>query len=185
MPHSAFASFVIPDEVSNSAHTGRKKLMSQILSKPPVLSAPLLLFPAELLLMVFDHAAPEDQLCLALTCRHLIQFSRALSLRIPSTTKHRSLPFCPRLDKLLRRLKPLNERGLPKRTLALCCSCLRYRPTRRSYWKAKQIVDASPKVWESVLRGWNSKYSAQCPECWCEEEQVRRTTAVAYRNGPR
>jgi hypothetical protein len=47
---------------------------------------------------------------------------------------------------------PLDARGRPKRTWAVCGDCLRYRPTRKSYWKAKQSVRVKTKTWDGVVK---------------------------------
>jgi hypothetical protein len=143
---------------------------------PPSRPGPLLQLPVELLLEIFSHAGPEDQLCLALSCRWLLHISTARPLLISSAAGHRSLPFCPRGQSLLRRIKPLDARGRQKRTLALCCDCLRYRPRRLSYWKGTTMADESGPCWSWVLQSWKSTYSAQCPECWSYERRRPITT---------
>ena len=148
--------FVIPEKVSRTHHTP-KPLSSQI-------SAP---HHANLTLPSY-HVDSLDQICLALTCKRLLQISASVSVKTPSPT--RSLSPCPKM-KLLRRLMPLDARGRPKRTWAVCGDCLRYRPTRKSYWKAKQSVRVKTKAWEGVVKSWNVKYSLQCPECWFDERR--------------
>jgi hypothetical protein len=101
--------------------------------------------PTELLI----HADSLDPLCLALSCKRLLQISASVSVKIPSLTI--SLSSCPK-TKLLRRLMPLDARGRPKRSWAVCGDCLRYRPTRKSYWKAKQSVWVKTKTWEGVVK---------------------------------
>ncbi|RKK27305.1 hypothetical protein BFJ66_g16720 [Fusarium oxysporum f. sp. cepae] len=115
--------FIIPQELLNAV---------------PRIFSPLVRLPSELLLNLFSHVTdPIDQLCLALTCRRLLQISSSLAVKIPSVSKHKYLPppLCHGMLSLLRRLAPLDARGRPKRTSALCCDCLRYLPTKKSYWK--------------------------------------------------
>ncbi len=88
----------------------------------------------------------------------------SLNLRIRNTISHQIFVF-PKM-KLLRRLMPLNARGRPSRAWAVCVDCLRYRPTKKSYWRAKQSVRVKTKTWGGVVKSWNMKYSLQCPECW-------------------
>ncbi|SCN82888.1 unnamed protein product [Fusarium fujikuroi] len=111
----------------------------ELLSAVPTISSRLVRLPTELLLILFSHVTdPIDQLCLALTCRRLLQISSFLVVKIPSVSKHRYLPppFCDRMFMLMRRLAPSGALGRrQKRTLALCCDCLRYQPTKKSYWK--------------------------------------------------
>jgi hypothetical protein len=131
-------------------------------------SSPLLL-PTEILIQIFYHADPLDQLSLALTSKNLLQISPYVSLKTLSPTGHRALCSCRKMEELLRRVKPLDARGRPKRTWAVCCDCLRYRPTRKSYWKGKRKDWGSTDIWEYKVESWNRRSSLQCPECWCEE----------------
>lgn len=146
----------------------------------PTVSSRLIRLPTELLLLLFSHIDdPIEQLCLALTCKRLLQVSSFVVVKIPSVSKHRYLPppFCDRMLMLMRRLAPSGARGLrQKRTLALCCDCLRYQSTKKSYWKkdGKRYTTAKPgvgawKIWDSTVWSWTSWYSFQCPACWLRE----------------
>lgn len=153
----------------------------------PTVSSRLVRLPSELLLILFSHIDdPIEQLCLALTCRRLLQISSFRVVKIPSISKHRYLPppFCYRMFSLLRRLAPLDARGRPKRTLALCCDCLWYRPTRKSYWKkdGERYTTAKPgigawEIWDSRVSAWTSSYSFQCPACWLRERMMTQEQA--------
>lgn len=154
----------------------------QLLAAVPSVSSPLVRLPSELLLQIFSHTTdPLDQLCLALTCRRLLQVSSFLIVKIPSVSKHRYLNSqsgCGMLP-LLRRLVPVDARGRPRRTLALCCDCLWYRPTRKSYWTndGNQYVLMEPgrhaqEVWDGWVSIWTSKFSFQCPACWLKERRA-------------
>lgn len=149
----------------------------------PTSSAPLLRLPAEVLLKIFSYTAGStDQLCFALACRLLLQTSTLLaSLQIPSAPKHRTRGYCIRTSDLLVRLKPRDARGRAKTAWALCCICLRYRPTRLPYWKGKPRADASEERWSDVVRSWKSRDSAECPECWSEER--KDVVALRRRSG--
>lgn len=157
-------------------------MVRQLLAAVPRVSSPLARLPSELLLHLFSHTIdPLDQLCLALTCRRLLQVSSFLIVKIPSVAKHRHLNSrsCCGMLPLLRRLAPVDARGRPMRTLALCCDCLWYRPTRKSYWTkdGKQYVLMEPgrcaqEVWDDRVSAWTSRFSFQCPACWLRERIV-------------
>ncbi|KAF1956820.1 hypothetical protein CC80DRAFT_593512 [Byssothecium circinans] len=131
---------------------------------PKVIDTPALLsslrLPSELLLMIFDHANRLDKICLALSCRHLLQVSALASLKVPPKCKHQG---CYK-EKLLKRVRPRDKRGNPKKSWGLCVDCMQYRPTKKSYWTTKLVDFGSSEVW-------NGKYSMQCPQCWREERQ--------------
>lgn len=144
-----------------------------------MISSPLIHLPPEVLLHLFSQAVnPVDQLCLALTCRRLLQVSSLLVIRIPSVAKHRYLnpPSGCELFPMLRRLAPLGPNGRPNRTVALCCDCLWYRPTRKSYWKKDgdkyalvEPHEHAREGWDGRVSSWKSRYSFQCPACWLRE----------------
>ncbi|KAI1501063.1 hypothetical protein F5X99DRAFT_383770 [Biscogniauxia marginata] len=143
-------------------------------SSPEIQRSRLLSLPTEILLQVFSDAGPVDKLCLALTCKRLLHVSAMIPLKIPSAAKHRkrlSLA-CPAMLGIVRFFKPVDARGRPKKTLALCCDCYRYRPKRQSYWKGVRKnypTDSSCLAgYMDVVPSWSSGYSFQCPACWCE-----------------
>ena len=145
-------------------------------------SSPLVRLPAELLLQIFSFGKSIDQLCLALTCRRLLQISSIRPIKIPSVAIHRNLPppQRSRVDlTLLRRLVPLDAQGQRKRTLALCCDCLKYRSTDDSYWEkdGERYVFQKPwegswKSWDNIVARWTRGTSFQCPACWLEEKST-------------
>lgn len=162
---------------------------------PPTVSAPLLRLPVELQLKIFSHAEPNDKICLALSCRRLLQTSTMLSLGTFSAPKHRSLPDdrCPdrqhyeTINVLLQRLRPLDAGGRKKRTWCLCAHCLRYRPRRASsYWKLSFKGDEDPDMWLraegswlQAMASWSSRYTGQCPECWFERRKAETRYNIA------
>ncbi|KAH8661757.1 hypothetical protein BGZ61DRAFT_147698 [Ilyonectria robusta] len=106
---------------------------------------------------------------------------RISSPLIPSVAKHKYLPppLRHRMLSLLRRLAPLNARGRPKRTSALCCDCLWYRPTKKSYWKkdGERYTLVKPgigawEIWDNRVSTWTSRFSFQCPACWLKERMA-------------
>ncbi|KAA6406430.1 MAG: hypothetical protein FRX48_09781 [Lasallia pustulata] len=51
------------------------------LNVPCTRSSPLLCLPIEILIEIFDHVGPLDQLSLAFVCKHLLQVSALVSLK--------------------------------------------------------------------------------------------------------
>ncbi|OCK78444.1 hypothetical protein K432DRAFT_301951 [Lepidopterella palustris CBS 459.81] len=140
-----------------------------LLNSPTILSSPFLVIPTELLIQIFRHADPLDQLCLALSCKVLLQTSALVSLKTLSLAGHRGLCSCRKIEEFLKRVEPLDAHGKPKRSWGYCVDCIRYRPTRKSYWKGKHTGWLRTKHWEMAVTCWNVGYSLQCPECWGTE----------------
>ncbi|KAI9833986.1 MAG: hypothetical protein M1826_005891 [Phylliscum demangeonii] len=78
------------------------------------------------------------------------------------------------MEKLLRLVRPLTAKGRRRRAWDPCVDCLRYRPTRKSYWITKDHGKLSEALWETWLQRWTSGYSMQCPECWFQEVGIGR-----------
>jgi hypothetical protein len=76
------------------------------------------------------------------------------------------------MEELFRRVKPLDLRGRPKRSWAVCDDCLRYWPARRSYWKTKREDWVEMETCEWTVEDWSLRLSRQCPVCWCEEKRL-------------
>ncbi|KND86304.1 hypothetical protein TOPH_09060 [Tolypocladium ophioglossoides CBS 100239] len=136
------------------------------------ISSRLLVLPTELLIRIYQHAGRLDSLCLAMTSKRLIQVAALVSLKRPCRMAHpaeavesRSRHYV-KIEGLLKRMQPLNKQGLPTRSYALCCDCLRHRPTRRSFWRAKRQAKMRASVWDGAVTCWNRRYHLQCPECW-------------------
>ncbi|KAI1398885.1 hypothetical protein F4819DRAFT_467001 [Hypoxylon fuscum] len=162
----------------------------QLLNVPCSLSARITELPTELLVGIFKHLKAEDRLCLALSCKRILQSSSMVSIRIPLVAKHRlhPSPICPAMLSLLRRLAPQDALSHSrKKKLSLCCDCLRYRPKRKSYWKkeGKRYPTENPHagVWEDIVMSWNSEYSFQCPSCCCDGRiaQLSRARTIPNR----
>jgi hypothetical protein len=62
--------------------------------------------------------------------------------------------------------------GMIRQVLAVFETVLRYRSTRRSYWKTKRADWIKMDTWEWTVETWNSKFSRQCPECWYAESRL-------------
>ena len=140
---------------------------------------PSLCLPTEILIEIFDHVGPLDQLSLAFVCKHLLQVSALVSLKTSafigeSVSRHSST-----MEKLLRRIKPLMVTGRPKKAWQICIDCLQYRLTKKSHWKKLTKLSEN---WEGLVAGWNNGYLLQCPECWHHERTavLSRSTASAY-----
>ncbi|OCK89140.1 uncharacterized protein K441DRAFT_668167 [Cenococcum geophilum 1.58] len=136
-----------------------------LLTSPITLSSPLLCLPNELLFEIFHHTDLLGRLCLAFTCKHLLQVSASASLRKPRPVLQRGLCL-----ELLRLIEPLNARGRPKMSWAVCHDCLRYRPTKKCYWATKRRDWVITKNWQKRVNSWKVthflQYSEGCPECY-------------------
>jgi hypothetical protein len=62
--------------------------------------------------------------------------------------------------------------GMIRQVLAVFETVLRYRSTRRRYSKTKRADWIEMDTWEWTVETWNSKFSRQCPECWCAESRL-------------
>ncbi|KAI5862438.1 hypothetical protein GGS23DRAFT_572377 [Durotheca rogersii] len=128
--------------------------------------------------MIFDLGDPLANVCLALACKRLLHVSSMLNLSIPSAIKHRDLSppqDCIAMRSLVHLICPVNARGQPVRTLAVCCYCCRYRTTKKSHWKKiiKEKFPGNRLMLEVVayrISSWAQRDSIQCPECSCLEE---------------
>ncbi len=140
-------------------------IMLQILVLQPQ-SSPLFRLPIEILIQIFKNTDNTDQLCLALTCKFLLQIAESLHLEVHSAREHELVTCCTTMEDILRRIKPLNRRGQPSRAWHVCLDCVRYRPTRKSYWKKRRLEGVGDAVWKNCIDCWNNKYSLQCPDCW-------------------
>lgn len=143
-------------------------------------------------MMVYSELDIIDQVCLALTCKRLIQVAYKLEvpLQVPSVKKHRPnyTRLCGSMFKLLYRLMPIdNLTRLPRKSMTLCERCLRYRHTmcRGEYWLWRRFNDpmdrryfyysyitennrdmrASNDEWRRRLELLSHDLPSVCPEC--------------------
>lgn len=119
--------------------------------------------PTEVLVEIFDHTGPVDQLAFALVCKHLLQVSTFVYLKTSFLVGRRVSRHRSTMEGLLRIVNPLNKAGRPKKAWNLCVDCLQYRPTKKSYWKNNRASGLD--YWEGWVVSWNVRYSLQCPEC--------------------
>ncbi|KFY77963.1 hypothetical protein V499_02776 [Pseudogymnoascus sp. VKM F-103] len=118
--------------------------------------APLLQLPTEILITIFDEVNLIDQLCLALSCKRLLQVSTMVSLDVSD----------PDALSLYYRLGPTSK------DWRFCFGCTQYRPTRESYWKAKANLgnwaEAKDKQDDmmAIIQDWEHLQTMfYCPEC--------------------
>ncbi|KAM4056603.1 hypothetical protein HRG_014811 [Hirsutella rhossiliensis] len=153
-------------------------MTSQLLEAAPHITCGILpRLPVEILVHIFNASNSFlDRLCLALTCKKLLQASSLVRIRVPSVAKHRFLPpsTCDDIFLLLRRLAPRDGRGWrPHQKVGLCCDCLRYRTRRRGFWSSHRPkylkMGVTADMWKSVVKSWYVAFIFQCPDCWCDE----------------
>lgn len=150
--------------------------------------------PPELLLHISAQAGLVDRVCFALSCKHLLAVSRLGPLETPDPSSHRAPwsadPFwqytdldslepeciCGRMEVLLRRVQPLNQRGRADRTLQLCVDCMKYLPRRRRFWHARarelRNADWDDEVegdWKLAMSYFGAAIKMQCPQCRLQE----------------
>ncbi|PVH95191.1 hypothetical protein DM02DRAFT_660355 [Periconia macrospinosa] len=132
-------------------------------------SSSIVRLPTEILLMIVDQADDSlDKVCLALSCRRLLQVSALASLTVPEKCKGTGCPH----DKILRRVGPRDKAGNPSSKWGMCVDCMQYCPGIKSYWKAKSGTSGKNADWDKAVQLGKMKKSAQCPECWREECQT-------------
>ncbi|KAK7223495.1 hypothetical protein V2G26_011498 [Clonostachys chloroleuca] len=128
-------------------------------------SSTLLLFPVEILLGVFPHLDRTDAVCLALSCRRLLQVSSLAHLKVPSASHHRAnkIPGCGEAMKLLNRVEA------PGTDWRLCMDCLRWR------FKDSSDEDESP-INEGCAQAWRVSGS-DCLDCAATMEDTPMSNA--------
>lgn len=138
----------------------------QFMGVVPKTDAPLLRLPAEVLVIVLAEISSEDKTCLAITCKRLLQMSTILPFSIPSVKVHRFYEPCNRMQRLMCRMRPRDDEGQEKKTIAICNDCLRYRPKRGSYWEDMPRDGVSETDWKRQLALWSTLSMGECPQCW-------------------
>lgn len=138
---------------------------------------PILRIPKELQLEIFSHALDNDKLCLALTCKQLLEVSTMANIELPSSEGHMKLLPCRRMEDLLKRIRPLDAQGREITTVALCVDCHRYQPKAVSYWVMAKTRGQTVKVedWYDMLVKWTMENSERCPACQLFLEKWRES----------
>ncbi|KAI8958498.1 hypothetical protein F5Y11DRAFT_38265 [Daldinia sp. FL1419] len=150
-------------------------------SSPSSQSSVLILLPPELILMVFGELDPFSKVCLALTCKNLLQVGHMAKITIPSGPKHRHAYdyHCLAVHRLLHLALPIRRDGtLNSKNMAVCSYCYRYRPTEKSHWERlhKQFsAHCSSHTIGSYIASWESHSSPRCPECSLEVRRLELT----------
>ncbi|KAK2798914.1 hypothetical protein FQN51_007276 [Onygenales sp. PD_10] len=156
-----------------------------------------LVLPTEIHLLIFNNhlTHPVDKICLALTCKRLL--NTASSCRLSRVAHHYGYHFSTRheINDLLRRVSPLDSRGRPMRAWGVCYACQYHRPTRRVYWERVlrqwekqrgggggrlESLGVTVAKWWEVVGEWQGRGSRQCPGCWLQaggEEDVDMDSA--------
>lgn len=151
---------------------------------PRTTGSSLFRLPPEILVNILECSPYLERLCLALTCKHMLQVSSLVKIRVPSVAHHRHLPpsTCYYIFDLFRRLAPRDKKHvrLPDRSIGLCCDCLRFRTRRKGFWTprgkryVKKLGVMTADDWRHTVKAWTSAYIFQCPECYCDERYVGR-----------
>lgn len=163
--------------IANTNSVVMQRTQSQASQLPPILR-----IPKELQLEIFSHAEDNDQLCLALTCKQLLQVSTMVNLELPSSQGHMKLLPCPRMQDLLNRIRPLDAQGREITTIALCVDCHQYQPKAVSYWVMAKTRQQTVNVedWYEMVVKWTMQNSERCPACQLFLEKWRESY-TAYR----
>lgn len=143
---------------------------------------------------ICSQAELMDGVCLALSCKRMLDISQLCAVKTPRPVSHRA-PWsadpswlyvdldslepecrCGQMEVFLRRIVPRNPRGRVDRTMQLCVDCMKYLPRRRTYWEARARVLRNSDWDREVEEDWAlaSKYfgaaiKMQCPQCRLQE----------------
>ncbi|KAI0487475.1 hypothetical protein F4859DRAFT_257552 [Xylaria cf. heliscus] len=142
---------------------------SQMLKDDPApQQSELLKAPVEVLFNIMSLCTPVDTVCLALTCKALLQSKELFQRRynnihpIPSMKKHSQLGYkCMGIFTLLIRTRPVDARGRPAIHFMPCYACFNNnnRSNAGEYWRERPSPSPSDST-EIVQR-----LSIRCP--WC------------------
>jgi hypothetical protein len=130
--------------------TGHTQLLEAGAAQPATQRSALLTLPNEVLLKIFEHAGPLEQLFLSLTCKRLLQVAstRLEGVSIPRAPSHRGM-CCTAMRDMLRILRPVDSRGRKSTAWAACCDCCCYRPKRKGL--LEEGGGAVRCLWQSLL----------------------------------
>lgn len=97
-------------------------------------------------------------MCLALTCKHLLQVLSLVRIRILSVAKYRFLPpsTCVNIFSLLWRIAPCDDSDRLDTNIGLCCDCLSYCIRQTKFWdvyKSKYLeIGLKADMWKYVVK---------------------------------
>ncbi|KAI0444505.1 hypothetical protein F4803DRAFT_511540 [Xylaria telfairii] len=138
--------FTVPDQIFNVAPVPQK--------------SGLLNMPLEILFNIMSSCTSVDTVCLALTCKALLQGCYKNIRPIPSAEKHSEEGHkCMGIFTLLTLTRPVDARGYPTTYFIPCYDCFHQKNSGGVYWTEKQ--DPSLPDTTQVL----NPLSIRCP--WC------------------
>jgi hypothetical protein len=153
----------------------------------------MLRLPLELILQIFSHISRTDGICLALTCKSLLRASKLVIHYRPTLPPENRIPFedfessvfssvSPEhntrriMIAFLSRIHPIREGKRRSMAVDLCRDCLRYRPTKVSWWTDKGARCPGKATfgskWDVIVERWSCKQLLQCPECWYSNHKI-------------
>ena len=151
-----------------------KLIPQQCRKKQPQLSSPIVRLPNELILQIYDYLERhEDKICLALTCRRLLQPVPALRLRLPRSV--------PKMWELTAQLSwPFYEDiAYKEENFLVCRRCKKAREIGEWRWKPGWGDSPSPMYFLRTQRGIHDQaynrdkgYYPICRDC--KDEDIRR-----------
>ncbi|KAL7791506.1 hypothetical protein V8C37DRAFT_402818 [Trichoderma ceciliae] len=163
--------FVIPQDVLDTIALVRTSPKASMLS-----------LPLDLILEIFSHLSRTSGICLALTCKSLLQASTLAVRHRPTLPPERRIPFedfegsvfsltSPEhntrriMITFLFRIHPIREGERRSMAVDLCRDCLRYRPTKVSWWADKGArCPGKPTFgskWDAIVEKWSGKQVLQ------------------------
>jgi hypothetical protein len=161
--------------------TTRQKL-AQCKRRQPNASAPFLRLPNEIVFHIYDLIPSQnDKICLALTCRRLLQPAAALRIKLPASVTA--------MDSLVRRVDwPFYADIVQNERNFRCCSyCEEVRPTNPRHWDhLLQLAQNDYRCDElgRQIRMWcrRRRRHQPCPNCLVEEANsaAAATSSVVY-----
>lgn len=163
------------------------KIAPELISESPLNSSNIFRLPPEILINIFQHTETiADSICLAVSCKALLGIAQLCNLQVPNRKLHlpawnpevpldqadAPLCECNKIQVLLKRFQPRNFAGVSNPAWGLCDGCLRYLPTRKSYWAGRAKANSEEweqregKKWDSMVEDFaNGVEKVDCPSC--------------------
>ncbi|KAI1755907.1 hypothetical protein F4782DRAFT_374270 [Xylaria castorea] len=147
-------------EVHGESLWGKFAAPQKVFEIAPVLQqSNLLNMPLEILFKIMSLCSSVDTVCLALTCKALLQSCHRNISLIPSMAKHSQLGYkCMGIFTLLTLTRPVDARGQSTIHFMPCYPCFQSNRDKE-YWKERRIP--RPPDSTGVLK----RLSIRCP--WC------------------